>query len=75
MSQAAKPAGKAIDGIHHMNGKAPERARVTVVPNTSTKATHRARNSRQPATTLSQRGACQALVGTLGVTVIGTLIG
>src|SRR5262245_39576962 len=76
MSQAAIPAGKAIDGPHHSSGKARECARGTVVPNTSTNATHNARNSRQPVTTRSQRGACPASVGALGVIVIGrTLTG
>jgi len=74
-SQAVKPAGKAIDGTHHTTGKALERANGTVAANASTKATHSAGNSRQPVATLSQCGACRALVGTLGVTVIGTLIG
>src|SRR5262249_33104225 len=71
MSQAARPAGKAIAGPHHSNGKAPERASVTVEPNASTKAAHRAGNSRHPVTPLSQRGACPAFVGAFDVAIMG----
>ena len=71
MSQAAKPAGKAIAGPHHSNGKAPERASVTVEPNANTKAAQRARNSRHPVTTLSQRGADPAFVGAFDVAIMG----
>jgi hypothetical protein len=75
MSHAAKLAGKADADSHSAGAKAPERASGMVEPNASTKATHSAKNSRQPVATLSQRGACVAFVGALGMTVIGLLIG
>src|SRR5262249_34195738 len=72
-SQAAKPAGKAIAGPHHSNGKAPERASVTVEPKASTKTAHRAKKSRHPGTNLSQGGAGSTFVGAFDVAIIGNI--
>jgi hypothetical protein len=75
ISQAATPASNADADSHTAGAKAPARTSGTVAPNAKTIATHSAKNSRPPVTTLSQRGACPAFVGALAVTVIGTLTG